>query len=145
MVLQDGFSTIMIQTKSIKAKIANYFFMKFSNINDLRSVNLFVEKFFDNMIYVVSDGEIVGVSAYIMVSDEMLDMIRHKIVNLSDTNGFSQALESDGDNIHFFCVAVNETRFMRKGLRKIMRDKKPKTVSWFNQDITEFNCYKGDR
>jgi len=137
-----GLELTMIQ---IKKKLALYIFENFKEINSVSNLYDFVDYFFGRMIWVVRDNEIIGVAVYLWLSDEAIDLIRENKVDLKDLETFKRIEKMKGDNMHFFGAATKEPSLILKGIRQIIKDKKPRTISWMNQDMSRFVCLRGGR
>jgi len=138
----DGFKHLMTQ---IKKKLALYIFQHFEIVKTIKELYGFVDYFFERIIYASKDDEIIGVAVYLWLNDDALSLIRDKPLILASVEEFKKIEEMKGDNMHFFGVATREPKLILKGIKQIIKDKKPRTISWLNQDMSRFVCFKGVR
>ena len=103
----------------------------------------FIDRFEKNLIIIEENNEVKGVALYLMLDDIGLERVKTRVYDLGKPDGFNKALQRKGDNIHFIGVAARDTRTILKGLRQVIKQKKPKTVSWFKPDFIDFRIIKG--
>jgi len=99
---------------------------------------------FEKNIVIVKDGDVVkGAAMYFMVDDLGLERIRTRGLDLSKPGDIEKIMERAGDNLHFFSVVADDMKTILKGLKSIIKLKKPKTVSWFKPNMIDFRIIKG--
>lgn len=93
----------------------------------------------DKMV-IVKDGYIRGAAVFLTLTDEtfkrlhMIDITRIDVIQ-------ALALEN-GRNIHFVLVCADGLKTVRIGLRRVIRNFKPKTISWWNPNFTYLHKYE---
>jgi len=101
-------------------------------------VEMMVEKYADKIV-VIRNPDIKGVAVYMTLTDityENLDLI-----DLSDPEVIAELLKEEGNNLHFFMVCGSSVKNILQGIREVKRRHKPKTISWFNQDLSYLHKY----
>ena len=106
------------------------------NENDLLRA---LETYSDNVICIRKDGEIRGVAVFVTLSDRKYALL--SVMDLKDIDTLLALLEEEGHNIHFILVCADSMRTILQGLRQVIRELKPKTVSWYNPDMTYLHQY----
>jgi len=97
-----------------------------------------------NLIYIKENGDIKGASVYVMIDDIGLERIRTFIYDVRKPKGIQEILKRNGDNLHFLFVAADDSSVILKGLRKVIKQRNPKTITWFKPDLT-FHTIKGKK
>ena len=75
---------------------------------------------------------------YASLTDEILNRVMNKTINLGNPSTATYCLGENGENIHFIFVVSKNMKTILKGLKRIMVEKNPKTVSWFSPDMSGF-------
>ena len=96
----------------------------------------------DKIVVILKDGEIVGCALYLTLTDDSYKAIDK--LNIADTTTLARLLKETGDNLHFIMVAARDMSTIRCGMRKVKREKKPRTVSWWNPNMTKLHRYSGN-
>ena len=92
---------------------------------------------YKNNFIVIRDGKhIKGLAFYFKLTDETLQKIMNREIDLTIPENTNQCLLEQGNNIHFFLLAAQGYRVIIAGLRLIMND--AKSVSWFSPDMKQF-------
>ena len=81
-------------------------------------------------VIVIEDGEIKGVAVYLTLTDESYNKLEE--TDISNVDVLKTLISENGRNIHFILLAADSLKTIRLGLRKVMKNINPKTVSWFN-------------
>lgn len=92
-------------------------------------------------IVVVRDDGIKGVAVFLSLSDET--MARLNDLDIEDVDVLMMLLKEHGPNIHFIIVAGSKVRYILTGIRAVKDRLKPKTISWWNPDLSKLHIYKG--
>ena len=85
------------------------------------------------------DFNILGVGFFCKVSDKDLLRIKDKTLKLTIVSNMEYLFEQEGENIHFLFAVSKGFKTIWKGLHSVIEWEKPKTVSWFSQDMKRFN------
>ncbi len=84
-----------------------------------------------------------GFAIYVMVSDRMLELIRNNPKRLKEPDFVWYLLHMKGDNVHFIGIygpmVGGRVAIILRGMQDVVAKRKPKSVSWFNQDMTHFH------
>ena len=81
-----------------------------------------------------------GFAFYVKCSDEMIDKIHANPGFILNTENLIEVFRSQGDNVHFFgIVSTNHSiQPILDGLKALIAKEDPKTVSWWNKDMSRF-------
>lgn len=101
----------------------------------IQQLTEFMNSHQDNIVF-VDDGELIkGVAWYLKLTDETFKKIVN--INLKDSNTMNDLLKENGNNIHFVLLVADGSRTIRKGLKIIKDRERPRSISGFNQDMTQ--------
>jgi hypothetical protein len=95
----------------------------------------------DKIITVKENGEFKGSSLYLKISDDILWKIEYGFIDLTKPDEVAQMFNSKGDNVHFLYVLAGGVKTILRGLREVIEKEKPKTVSWYNPEMTKLNKF----
>lgn len=117
-------------------EVLKYIYQKYPTMRlpRWRALSL-LDRYEKNIIVERENGIIIGAAIYIRVDDETLSEIMEDSSLLRRIHDYSKDWGKDGDNIHFIGLVANGIKPILRGLRSI---KNYKTVSWYNQDNSEF-------
>lgn len=96
----------------------------------------------DKIITVKENNEFKGSALYVRISDETLWKIEYGFLDLTSFNSIQEVLNDKGNNIHFLYLLADSYKTIMKGLREVINKENPKTISWFNPEMTKFNKFK---
>ncbi len=132
-----------VSTISMYQQITDYLCKNYPSFHELPQwvVGKIVFKYPNNLIIERDlDFNILGVGFFCRVDDIELAKIKDRTLNVTMPSNLEYLLKQKGDNIHFlFGVSTNGIRTVLKGVRSVIEWEKPKTVSWFSQDLKRFN------
>lgn len=118
-------------------EIAQYVYEGFQLVQQQRTfddvVNM-VDRNFHHTVYIREDGIIVGCAIYFMLDDLTLKAIRECRVDLRNAEVFASAEKQEGNNMHIFTIRAKSMKIILNGTRDVVRDLKPKTISYFKDD-----------
>ena len=92
-------------------------------------------------ILVVWDEKIKGVGIFLTLSDETYAKLKE--LDITDITILAGLLLEYGPNIHFVLLCADGYRTIMTGLDQVRRKYHPKTISWWNPDLTKLHEYKG--
>ena len=81
-----------------------------------------------------------GIGVFLTLNDETykrLEMIDIRRIDVLQ----ALALEV-GRNVHFVLLVAKDLKTIMRGLRQVIRDFKPKTVSWWNPSFSKLHKYE---
>ncbi len=92
-------------------------------------------------IYHNSDGGVF----FLRLESDTLELIRLNPDLLKDKDILTKLLKEKGDNFHIVRIFSDNTDTnhyvrIRKGFKEFVAKYNPKSISWFNQDMSKF-CY----
>lgn len=76
------------------------------------------------------------VALYFKLSDEVLEMLRYGLIDITDGKEVMRLFSMDGDNFHFVSAVVTGSGLFS------MRRLKCKSFSWFTPDLKRFVYFK---
>jgi len=93
-----------------------------------------IDRNFHHVVYVRDCGILIGVAVFFRVTDSTLEKIKCGEVDLKDPEEFKKVEKEDGDNVHIFSIRADGMATILRGLRDIIKNLKPKTVSWYRDN-----------
>lgn len=90
------------------------------------------------IIVVREESGINGVAIYFKLSDETIGDVEKMRMSILDPMNFDKFMRENGENIHFFLLAADGLRTIRKGLQFVINKENPNTVSWFSPNMEQF-------
>ncbi len=94
----------------------------------------------DDKIVVVRDDKIRGVAVFVTLSDETYAKVRHLDITAVDI--LTDLFKESGPNIHFVLLCADGWKTILYGIDKVKAKYDPKTISWWNPDLSQFHEYK---
>ena len=95
----------------------------------------------EDKIVIVKDTEFRCTALYAKISDETLWKIEYGFLDLKNSRDIQEVLNDKGNNIHVLYLLADGQNSILKGLRKVIKKENPKTISWFNPEITKLNKF----
>ncbi len=93
-------------------------------------------------VIICRDDKIKGVAVFVNISDETLAGLEKMDVTNYDI--MCGLLSEHGRNLHFVLICTDGLKTMMIGRDFVKRKYKPKTISWWNPDLTKLHIYKGE-
>lgn len=125
-------------------ELSKYIYKNYPNLkNKIQYWQLLslLDKNEDKVITIKENEEFKGSALYIRISDDDLWKIEYGFIDLTNPKEIVQLLNSKGDNIHFLYVLADGQKTILKGLREVIKKENPKTISWFNPEMTKLNKF----
>ena len=116
----------------------------YNNYPNLTLNKAHLENMYENWkdrFVVIENSKIDLVAFYFKLTDELLEDLKNKKLDLTKEEGCNIAFISNGDNVHFVLCVSDGIRPIRQGIRFTINKENPKTVSWYNQDMTKLNVF----
>ena len=124
-------------------EVLDYIYEKYPSMHLSRWQTLsLLDRYNKNIIIEKENGLIVGTAIYIRVDDDTLAEIMNNPDLLQQVHNYKMNWGKEGDNIHFIGLVANGVKPILRGLRRI---KNYRTVSWFNQDDSDFFIMDKDK
>ena len=101
-----------------------------------------LDRYEKNIIIERENGTINGIAMYIRVDDKTLIEIIENSNLLRQIHNFSKEWGKEGANVHFVGLVANGIKPILRGLRRI---KNYRTISWYNQDNSDFFIMDKDK
>jgi len=95
----------------------------------------------ENTLKIECHGDIVGAGFYVRITDESLFKLRVGLIDITHPDEILKLLKESGNNIHFLFAISDGQKTILKGIREVMRIHNPRTISWFNKDMTKLNIF----
>ena len=108
------------------------------NISDEEFLH-FVMNFSEKTIISEINGDINGFAFYLNLEDESLRKIIKNEIDFLDYKIFLELFLENGENIHFVFTAATHWLIILKELKNIIKQKFPRSVSWFSPDMKKLN------
>lgn len=118
-------------------EVANYVWNDFPKVRLIPfwQVLGIIDRNQEKVVVIKDSSGIKGVAMFLTLTDESLTRILLKEINVFDEIDMQNLFKEDGDNIHFIFVLAENMKTVLKGLKKIIQDKTPYSVSWFNPEL----------
>ena len=101
----------------------------------------FIDRHQDRIVSIYKKDKIVGFSIYLKLTDETLYKVFCRDFEFKNFEAVDSALKENGRNIHFIMLVSDGIGIIRKGLRNIIKNENPETISWFNKEINKLFFY----
>ena len=101
----------------------------------------FIDRHQDRIVSIYKKDKIVGFSIYLKLTDETLYKVFCRDFEFKNFEAVDSALKENGRNIHFIMLVSDGIGIIRKGLRNIIKNENPETISWFNREINKLFFY----
>lgn len=85
------------------------------------------------------EGNITGVAMFLRLEDDTYNALG--CLDVSNTDALIELLKERGDNICFMVVCGEGFGNIRRGIREVKEKYKPKSISWWNPDMTYLHKY----
>lgn len=125
-------------------ELARYIYENYPGIKNkvfLWQLLSLLDKNEDKVITVKENNKFKGSAIYVKISDDELWKIQYGFIKTDDPGEIVKLLNNVGDNIHFLYVLADSQKTILKGLREVIGKENPKTVSWFNPEMTKLNKF----
>ena len=94
---------------------------------------------FDDKTIVIEDKENIKlVALYLKLSDETVKDVHAGLLDLTMSKNIIECSKMNGNNIHFVLCASKGMRYIREGIREVIKRENPATISWFSHDMNHF-------
>ena len=91
-------------------------------------------------IVIVRDESIKGVAIFVTLTDEFYGFLKDLDITRYDI--LANMLKQHGPNVHFVLLCADGYNTIMTGVREVIHSRKPKTVSWWNPDLTKLHHYQ---
>ncbi|MCK5607204.1 hypothetical protein KAR91_35300 [Candidatus Pacearchaeota archaeon] len=121
-------------------EISKYIYDGFQLIQQcgtLEKVFEFVDRSLHRIVYMRRDGELVGVAAFMMITDTTLQKIISNEINLRILETFKEVEKEEGENLHVFAIRAEGMKLILNGTRDVIKNLNPKTISWIKPGKTK--------
>lgn len=105
-------------------------------------IEALLRQYSDRVIIVRELGDIKGIGFYLRLTDETFKQIREGVFDTTKIENAKICLDENGNNIFFAFVVADSFKTVMKGLRQVIENEKPKTVSWYSFDRKIFHNYR---
>lgn len=118
-------------------EVANYVWNDFPKVRLIPfwQVLGIIDRNQEKVVVIKDSSGIKGAAMFLTLTDESLTRILLKEINVFDEIDMQNLFKEDGDNIHFIFVLAENMKTVLKGLKKVIQDKNPYSVSWFNPEL----------
>lgn len=98
----------------------------------------------DKVVYTLENGKLVSAGFFVRITDTTLAKMKLGFVDIKNYTVIQELLQEKGNNIHFLFALGDGYKSIRKGIRKMIKRENPKSVSWYKQDMSKLNVFKGE-
>lgn len=121
-------------------EVLDYFYKKYPVLakNYPRWIILsFLDKNENNIIIEREKGIIKGAAIFFDVEDDVILDILNGNINITKPEDIQSMIKRKGNNIHFILCAAEGTKYILRGIKKIILQKKPTSISWWKPDMSK--------
>ena len=90
-------------------------------------------------IIIVRDKGIVGIAIFLTLSDSTYSQLER--YDLRDVEVIKELCLETGNNLHFVLLTADSFKTIRLGLKRLIKNLRPKTVSWWNPEFNKLHRY----
>ena len=80
-----------------------------------------------------------GIGIFLLLTDETYERLIH--LDITDMSVLVALALENGKNLHFVLLAADSYQTIRVGMRKVIKEHKPKTISWWSPDFKHLHRY----
>ena len=91
-------------------------------------------------IIIVRNKGIVCIAIFLTLSDSTYSQLER--YDLRDVEVIKELCLETGNNLHFVLCAADGFKSIRIGMRRLIKNLKPKTVSWWNPEFNKLHRYE---
>lgn len=102
----------------------------------------FLDRNPDKIIIEKEYGVIKGIAIFLEIDDDSLLDIINGDINIVNPTDITELLNKKGDNIHFILCATDSMKYILRGLRKVIKQKNPLSISWWKPDMSKVSFIK---
>ena len=84
-----------------------------------------------------------GQCLFLRVDDETLNTIKSDKEVLTKPESYSRLFFTKGENIHIIGLYLKNKFSILQGMKKLIAQEHPKSISWWNKTMTKFNYKEG--
>lgn len=88
-------------------------------------------------VVIVRDDTIRGVAIFVTISDTTFKLL--KSFDITQLDILLRLLNEHGPNVHFVLLCADGKKTILRGIKNIMNTLHPKTISWWNPDLTKLH------
>jgi hypothetical protein len=132
----------MTKERIAKYLLENYYTKQTSIVPTEFQIFQAYERHQDEFVIIFDNPEeknILGCAVFLTLSDDTYLNIDR--INMTDLAVLSHLVEERGPNIHFILLAADGIRTIMAGIKLVKEYYKPKTISWWNPDMTVLHKY----
>lgn len=102
----------------------------------------FLDKNPDKIVVEKEFGLIKGVAILLEVNDGALLGIVNGDINITKPNDIKFLIKEKGKNVHFIICATEGMKYILRGLKKVIKQKDPSSISWWNPSMSKISFIK---
>ncbi len=100
----------------------------------IKHVASMVKRNLHHTVYIREGESIVGVAVYMMVTNSTLEKIVSGEFDLRKPDIFKMVEKEESENMHVFTIRADRMSLILRGTKNVIRNLKPKTISYFKDD-----------
>ena len=94
----------------------------------------------DKVVTLLIGGKIVGMAVFLKLTDKTYAHLED--YDLRNLATLKELVKQNGRNVHFVMVAGKHFNHIRLGIKTVIKEIKPKTVSWWSPDFSRLHKYE---
>lgn len=88
-------------------------------------------------VVIVRDDKIRGVAIFVTISDHTMSLLRS--FDITQVDVIMSLLRERSDNVHFILLCADGQKTIMQGIKQVKDKLNPKTISWWNPDLTKLH------
>ncbi len=89
---------------------------------------------------IIKDDKIRGVAVFVTLCDKTVETLC--TLNINRVDVINKLLLEQGRHVHFLLLCADGMITILRGIRELKKKVNPKTISWWNPDLTKLHTYK---
>ena len=91
-------------------------------------------------IVIIKDKKIRGIGIFLTLTDESFDLLTG--MDITNVEILKALIPEQGPHLHFVLLAADSLKTILLGLKQTLSRLNPKTVSWFEPDMSMLHIYR---
>lgn len=94
----------------------------------------------DKIVVVHDDGDVCGVALFLTLTDVSYEKLES--LDMEDLDVMAGLLDEKGPHIHFILLSSEGTKVILSGLKAVIKERDPKTISWWDPEHNRLHRFR---